>query len=117
MSRGIILDCDLLPEKRSLVDEFDDLELDQPMSFNDFRPSEKKKNKTTEEISNAVDDDTDDWGDILQQFKAPKVKASASNYRKSDVYDFLHGGGKKKRKDQRIILMSSKLKWGCIRIC
>ena len=101
MSRGIILDCDLLPEKKSLVDEFDDLELDQPMSFNDFRPSEKKKNKTTEEISNAVDDDTDDWGDILQQFKAPKVKASGSNYRKSDVYDFLHGGGKKKKKKKK----------------
>ena len=29
------------------------------------------------------------------------MKASASNYRKSDVYDFLHGGGKKKKKKKK----------------
>ena len=51
---AIILDCDLLPERsksKSLVDEYDDLELEQPMSFNQFRPSETKKDEKASEIS------------------------------------------------------------------
>lgn len=98
---AIILDCDLLPDKkRSLVDEYDDLELEQPMSFNQFRPSETKKDKKASEISEADDDQEDDWAVVLQQFKTPKVKTTKS-YKNSDVFELLHGEGKKKKKKKK----------------
>ena len=108
MAHEIILDYDIQPsksKKTSLLDEFDDLQLEEPaVSFNQFRPSEIKKEKETEEIATSDDEPSDDWMEILSQWKTPKVKASGSskNYRGSDVYDFLHGGsGKKKKKKKK----------------
>lgn len=108
MAHEIILDYDIQPsksKKTSLLDEFDDLQLEEPaVSFNQFRPSEIKKEKETEEITTSDDEPSDDWMEILSQWKTPKVKASGSskNYRGSDVYDFLHGGsGKKKKKKKK----------------
>ena len=100
---AIILDCDLLPERskpKSLVDEYDDLELEQPMSFNQFRPSETKKDEKASEISKADEYTEDDWADVLAQFKTPKVKTTKS-YKNSDVYSLLHGEGKKKKKKKK----------------
>ena len=107
MARGIILDYDLQPskvKKRSLLDEYDELELEEPaMSFNKFRPSEIKKEKETSELAKSVDEDEidDDWLGVLSQWKTPKVKTH-KNYRNSDVFDFLHGeSGKKKKKKKK----------------
>ncbi len=105
MAHEIILDYDIQPsksKKTSLLDEFDDLELQEPaMSFNQFRPSEIKKDKVANELSKSEDEESDDWAEILSQFKAPKVKTT-KNYRNSDVYDFLHGdSGKKKKKKKK----------------
>ena len=100
---AIILDCDLLPERskpKSLVDEYDDLELEQPMSFNQFRPSETKKDEKASEISKADEYTEDDWADVLAQFKTPKVKTTKS-YKNSDVDSLLHGEGKKKKKKKK----------------
>ena len=107
MASGIILDYDMQPskvKKRSLLDEYDELELEEPaMSFNKFRPSEIKKQKETSELAKSVDEDEidDDWLGVLSQWKTPKVKTH-KNYRNSDVFDFLHGeSGKKKKKKKK----------------
>lgn len=107
MASGIILDYDMQPskvKKRSLLDEYDELELEEPaMSFNKFRPSEIKKEKETSELAKSVDEDEvdDDWLGVLSQWKTPKVKTH-KNYRNSDVFDFLHGeSGKKKKKKKK----------------
>ena len=107
MASGIILDYDMQPskvKKRSLLDEYDELELEEPaMSFNKFRPSEIKKEKETSELARSVDEDEidDDWLGVLSQWKTPKVKTH-KNYRNSDVFDFLHGeSGKKKKKKKK----------------
>ena len=107
MASGIILDYDIQPskvKKRSLLDEYDELELEEPaMSFNKFRPSEIKKEKETSELAKSVDEDEidDDWLGVLSQWKTPKVKTH-KNYRNSDVFDFLHGeSGKKKKKKKK----------------
>ena len=107
MASGIILDYDMQPskvKKRSLLDEYDELELEEPaMSFNKFRPSEIKKEKETSELAKSVDEDEidDDWLSVLSQWKTPKVKTH-KNYRNSDVFDFLHGeSGKKKKKKKK----------------
>ena len=107
MASGIILDYDMQPskvKKRSLLDEYDELELEEPaMSFNKFRPSEIKKDKETSELAKSVDEDEidDDWLGVLSQWKTPKVKTH-KNYRNSDVFDFLHGeSGKKKKKKKK----------------
>lgn len=122
---AIILDCDLLPERskpKSLVDEYDDLELEQPMSFNQFRPSETKKDEKASEISKADEYTEDDWADVLAQFKTPKVKTTKS-YKNSDVYSLLHGEGKKKKKkkkkkkDQKIIMKTLLLKLVFFKTC
>ena len=107
MASGIILDYDMQPskvKKRSLLDEYDELELEEPaMPFNKFRPSEIKKQKETSELAKSVDEDEidDDWLGVLSQWKTPKVKTH-KNYRNSDVFDFLHGeSGKKKKKKKK----------------
>ena len=106
MAHEIILDYDIQPskskKKTSLLDEFDELELQEPaMSFNQFRPSEIKKGKVANELSKSEDEDSDSWSEVLSQFKTPKVKTS-KNYRNSDLYDFLHGdSGKKKKKKKK----------------
>jgi hypothetical protein len=101
----IILDWSTQPKsrKKSLLDEYDELQLDQttPMSFNEFRPSEVKKDKEAKALEQAEETADDDWEFTLSQFRTPKVKASR-NYKNSEVYDFLHGGsGKKKKKKKK----------------
>jgi hypothetical protein len=99
---AITLDWSTQPKSRkSLLDEYDELEQSTgAMSFNQYRPSEVKKDKDTKELEAADTEADDDWEFTLSQFRTPKVKAS-KDYRSSEVYDFLHGGGKKKKKKKK----------------
>ena len=107
MAKSITLDWDLQPKskkkKKSLLDEFDDLESSSSViSFSERSEEGKKKEEEYKEMKEANEEVKDDWFLTLEQFRDPKVKTSSRKKGNPELYDFLSGGnGKKKKKKKK----------------
>jgi hypothetical protein len=102
MPNYIIFDYDTLPRKKSLLDEFDDVEssTEKFTSLNEFRPSVQKEKEMEKNIQDE-DEADDDWLTTLAQFKTPKVKAGKHRSKGFNFFEDESGGKKKKKKKKK----------------
>lgn len=87
-------------EKKSLLEEFDEIEDYSPVStIANFKPEKKKKKTSIEEMEDA-NEMGDDWLRTISTFKQEPIKLTKKRSSES-IFDYMGNGKKKKKKKKK----------------